>query len=93
MMRRRKMRFIKDPDATLDFNIDWSDWLNGDYIMIVTWTVPTGLTKISQSRTDTVATVWLSGGTLGVEYDVGCMITTSEGRRDERTISIKVTNR
>jgi len=87
------MRFLKDPDATLDFNIDWSDWLNGDYIMIVNWTVPTGLTKISQSHTNTVATVWLSGGTLKVEYDVACMITTSEGRRDERTISIKVTQR
>jgi hypothetical protein len=38
-------------------------------------------------------TVWLSGGTAGINYKVACLITTTEGRTDERTIWIKVVER
>lgn len=87
------MRFLKDPDATLDFEVDWSDWLNGDTIVSAVWFVQAGITKVSDSHTGTVATLWLSGGTVGAEYDAACRITTSEGRIDERTITVKVVER
>jgi len=38
-------------------------------------------------------TVWLSGGTAGINYKVACLITTAAGRTDERTIWIKVVDR
>lgn len=99
------MRFLKDPQAVLDYKFDWkastngsgtSDWLaSGETISTRTVTVATGLTKDSDAITDTntSVTVWLSGGTAGTTYKVVCQIVTSAGRTDERTILVKVTNR
>jgi len=96
---------IKDPDAVLDFKFDFktetngrgfADWLeSGETITSATITVESGLTKDSKSITDTGTTVsvWLSGGTAGVEYTVACKIVTSAGRTDERTGTISVEER
>jgi len=82
--------FVKDPDAILDYIVDWINWLCSDTIATGTWTVPTGITKVSNSITDTEAIVWLSGGTAGHSYDLTCRIITAGGRVDDRTISILV---
>jgi len=82
--------FLKDPDAVLDYQIDWSSWLDtGETISASAWTVPTGLTEDSDSNTTTTATVWLSGGTAGVTYSVTNQITTSDSRTEDRTITIR----
>jgi hypothetical protein len=89
-------QFSKDPQATLDFKWDWSNWLaNSEVISSVTITAPTGITVSNQSNTTNTVTVWLSGGTAGVNYDVTCKITTSNtpARIDERTISITCVDR
>lgn len=87
-------RFTKDPDAVLDYTWDWSDWLGADTITgAPTVTVPSGITKTSQSNTTTTVTAWLSGGTVGTTYDVICRIVTTGGRTDDRTIRIEVTER
>lgn len=52
-----------------------------------------GLVKNSDSFSATSTTVWLAGGTPGTPYSVANRITTSVGRIDERTITIRVTNR
>jgi len=99
--------FTKDPDAVLDYKFDWapltngteggvSDWLaSGETIVTRTITVSPGLTKDSDSLTDTdtSVTVWLSGGTVGQTYTVACRIVTSDDRKDERTITIPVRER
>ena len=52
--------FVKDPSAVLDYVINWSTWLGSDTITgTPTWTVPTGITKDSQSNSTTAATIWL----------------------------------
>lgn len=85
---------IKDPSAVLDWMFDWSDWLaSGETITDHTITVDTGITKDSSTEAAGKVTVWLSGGTAGENYKVACLIVTSAGRTDERTIWIKVTNR
>lgn len=87
---------LKDPDAVLDYTIDWDadDWLGSDTITgTPTWTVDSGLTLSSQSNTTTTATVWLSGGTVNTDYDVACKIVTVGGRTDERTLRIQVRQR
>ena len=85
---------LKDPSAVLDYVFDWTGWLaSGETIDTHTITVDTGLTKDSSTELDGKVTVWLSGGTAGINYKVACLITTSAGRTDERTIWIKVTNR
>ncbi len=86
-------QFTKDPQATLDYQVDWSDWLGADTIATSTWTVPTGLTKTDESKTDTSATVWLSGGTAGQIYTVMNHIVTVGGRTDERSFRVFVQDR
>lgn len=87
--------WTKDPASTLDYSVDWDadDWLGTDTIATVTWTVPSGVASVSTSATTTVATIFLSGGTVGQDYDIGCLITTAGGRTDERTIRLQVRQR
>lgn len=82
--------FVKDPSAVLDYSVDWEDWLNDDTISASTWTVASGITKDSDSFSDTVATAWMSGGTSGQTYALVNRIVTAAGRTDERTIYITV---
>ena len=87
-------QYLKDPSAILDWAFDWTDWLAAaETITDHTITADTGLTVDSSTEDAGVVTVWLSGGTAGENYKVACLITTSAGRTDERTIWIKVTNR
>jgi len=96
---------IKDPqDVNLDYPVDW-DRLNAasaagtgrlaasETIVTSTWTVPAGLTKVSDDHTTTVATVWLSGGTEGQDYKCVNHIVTSQAREYDATVTIKVRSR
>lgn len=84
----------KDPDARLDWIWDWSDWLDaGETITLSVFTVSAGLVLDTSTNSTTTATVWLTGGTAGQPYSVANRITTSVGRIDEKTITIRVTNR
>lgn len=84
----------KDPADVLDYSIDWSAQLalptEPDTIESVTWTVPSGLTKESQSHAEGIATAWLSGGVSGREYLVACRIVTAGGRTLERSARLLV---
>ncbi|NLD61161.1 hypothetical protein GX645_01745 [Candidatus Sumerlaeota bacterium] len=85
---------LKDPSAVLDYVFDWNEWLaTGETITDHTITADTGITVDSSTEDAGKVTVWLSGGTAGINYKVACLITTSAGRTDERTIWIKVTDR
>jgi len=82
----------KDPDDVLDYLWDWTEWLanENDTISSSTFTVETGLTKNSSTNTTTTATVWLSGGTAGQEYDVTNRIVTTGGRTKDETRRVVV---
>jgi hypothetical protein len=85
---------LKDPSAVLDYVFDWTEWLaTGETITDHTITADTGITVDSSTEDTGKVTVWLSGGTAGINYKVACKITTSAGRTDERTIWIKVVER
>ena len=78
----------------MDYVFDWTEWLaTGETITDHTITADTGITVDSSTESDGKVTVWLSGGTAGINYKVACLITTSAGRTDERTIWIKVVER
>ena len=86
--------FTKDPAAVLDYAFDWAAWLAaGETITAHTVTVPAGITKDTSAAAAGIVTVWLSGGTVGDAYPVACRVTTSQGRTDERTITVRVHNR
>lgn len=82
--------YYKDPDAKLDYKIDWSDWLDGDTISTSTWIVPSGITEESSTNTNTTTTIWLSGGTHAVKYKVVNRITTAAGRIEDRSFHVKI---
>lgn len=105
----------KDPNSIEPYFIVWCDEdgtntgaatdggeLQGATIATVTWTVPTGLTKVSDNTNavtihgvsyaaNTVCTIWLSGGTAGTVYQVACRITSSDdGRTLDKTVYLRV---
>jgi hypothetical protein len=81
----------KDPDDTLDFAVDWSEWLGDDVIASVDWAADkVGLSFEEQTNANGVATVWLSAGTLGETYRVTCQITTEAGRIRSHTEKLKI---
>lgn len=82
-------KFTKDPNAVLDYTIDWSAWLpDGDVLTDATATATSGIEVDSVSRTTNLTTVWVSGGSSGSSYDVTVRVTTNGGRTDDRTITI-----
>ena len=85
---------LKDPSAVLDYAFDWNEWLaTGETITDHTITADTGITVDSSTEDAGKVTVWLSGGTAGIDYKVACLITTTAGRTDERSVVIQVENR
>ena len=89
------MTFTKDPDAVLDYSVDWLLWLAGDQISSSEWVLELGATiqKITDTFTNSRTVVWLGGGDKGITYLVTNRIVTVGGRTDDRTISVKVEDR
>lgn len=85
--------FVKDPDAVLDYQIDWEDWLDSDTISTSEWTVESGITRDSDANTATTTTIWLSGGTAGETYSLTNRIVTTGGRTEDRTMTVYVEER
>lgn len=84
---------FKDPDELLDYEIDWSARLGSDTISAVAWTVPSGIVKEDESATTGVAVIWVSGGTDGTNYNIGCRVTTTGGRVFDETVLLPVKSR
>lgn len=95
----------KDPDEILDYSIDWSRWLGVATITNVTWyiddaagvktaftagVVVNGLQNISQTATNTVATIILGSGTANVEYKLYCRMIDDAGLIAERVVKLRV---
>jgi hypothetical protein len=85
---------IKDPDASLDYAFDWTDWLDAGEAIASWSTTVSGVTKIADDRVGAVITVWVSGGTAspGSVATITCAITTDSApaRIDNRTIYLKI---
>ena len=85
--------FLKDRDAVLDYEFDWSLWLATDETIASKTVTVTGVTLDSSPNDDTSVVAWVSGGTAGTTATVSCEITTSANRTDERTITLRVVDR
>ena len=87
-------KFWKDPDAVLNYAVDWSDWLEiGETISSYVVIVDSGLTLVTDSEAEGVVTAWLSGGTVGKAYTVTVHIITSVGREDDRSFRVVIAQR
>ena len=85
--------FVKDPEAVLDYSLDWGPWLNGDEIDTSTWTLENGITRVTDDNTTTTTRIFVSGGTAGQNYSLTNTVTTVGGRTDERSFEIRVRQR
>jgi len=93
-----KATILKDPEATLDYTFNWTDWLarsSNDTIVTALVTATDGLTIVSSAVIDGGRKVqaFISGGTAGTTYKVTCHITTTltpTARIEDRVIYIKV---
>ena len=86
-IRRGEGTFFKDPNSVEDYQII-QDGI--DSIQTSAWNVPTGLTEVKSSFNSQSATVWISGGTNGVNYELTNTVTTSMGRTFKQSITIRV---
>ena len=95
----------KDPDETLDYSVDWSRFLGAATISSVAWFVDNasgvktlitpsqsvdGIQNVTQTNTNTVATIHLALGTLNKEYKFYCRMTDSTGSVAERVIKLRI---
>ena len=95
----------KDPDETLDYSVDWSRFLGDKTISSVQWflrdqnrvmqEITAGqnlndITITSTTNTDTVATIFISGGLNNVDYKFTCRITNNLANTVERSIKIRM---
>jgi hypothetical protein len=87
--------FAKDPSSDVDFSVDWSDWLLDDEtITSTTWGVTpveeNGLTLGVNVDNGSARGVFTAGGVIGHRYRLSCLITTTENRQAERSLSVRV---
>lgn len=96
-MSNDTLTVLKDPDALLDYAVNWSSWLpTGDSISTFDVAVEAGdvvLDTPAPSETDGVVTAWISGGSVGKTGRVRFRVTTTQGRTDDRSIFLKIIER
>ena len=91
-----KPTITKDPNAVLDYEVDYTDWLAaaGDTLVAVTAAavdITVNTAAIAPGGKKIV--LWLSGGVLSKTASVTVRITTAGGRIDDRTIYFKIKQR
>lgn len=89
--------YLKDPDAAVDYAIDWAPYLDGRTIVASTWSVAPGeaggaaIAEASFDGDRTAARV--SGGVAGHVYSLANHVTLSDGGSDDRSITLRVEQR
>jgi hypothetical protein len=86
----------KDPGDRLDYTVDWSEIFDtAEVVFSQTWTVPSGLTKDSDTFSGQLSVATISGGTVDTDYTLTLSVTTDTGspaRIYERDFKLKVRN-
>ncbi len=78
-----------DPDAIIDYIIDWTQWLAGDNISTSAWLIDNA-TEASAANTTKTATVFIQSAKPGKVVTMRNRITTTGGRTEDRTLRADV---
>lgn len=90
--------FTKQPAEIIDYDVDYTDWLDGtaDSVLSATVTIvsslpadATPLTDLSTYINTQRVKMWMSGGTNGATYKITVKATTTNGRIKEDEFKIK----
>lgn len=86
------MLYSKSPNEHLKITLSWATELAIDTTTIsgVTWTLPSGLTSVSQTTIGTNTILVLTGGVENVEYSIKCRIQTADTKYYEQGVIIQV---
>lgn len=89
---------LKDPDAALDYAVDWgAEYLGGDSLAQSEWEVTPaeagGVTILSHEFDQLIATVKAGGGIAGTIYRLTNRIVLTSGLTDSRSIMLRVEKR
>lgn len=89
---------MKDPDAVLDYSIDWgAEYLGEDLVADSQWSVtPDEANGVSVAASDfdgTTTTVKAAGGVPGRLYSLVNHVVLDSGRVDNRSIVLRVEKR
>jgi hypothetical protein len=89
---------LKDPDAVLDYLIDWgAEYLGIDALSTCEWSVvqdePGGVTVVPGEFDGRTATVKANGGIPGHVYRIVNKVQLISGRADSRSIILRVEKR
>lgn len=90
--------YLKDPGSRVDHAIDWgASYLDGQTVAGSAWSVfpaeSEGIVVEAASFDLTRTGATLSGGIAGHIYSVTNRVTLSDGRVDERSITVRVEDR
>lgn len=87
--------FTQQPADTLDYDIDYTDWLGTDTLSSVACTADAGITITDPASAliwgaDKKVKVWASGGIDGTKYKITVTVTTAIGRIKQDEIYVRV---
>lgn len=86
----KEIVFDKTADETLDYMVEWKNWLGDDVITSDEWDSG-GLTVVDTAGGgSSLRTIWLSGGTVDAVYRVVNTVNTANGRRAARSFYINI---
>lgn len=80
--------YVKDPNAVLDYALDWAPYLGTDTILTSIWTVDGDVTITQEGLVSPFTQVWVGGGTAGTLADLTNHVVTQQGREDDGTIRL-----
>lgn len=89
---------LKDPDAVLDYLVDWgAEYLGSDGLLTSEWSVSPeeegGVAIVSTEFDGRNATVKAAGGVAGRIYRLVNQVQTESGRTDRRSVTLRVEKR
>jgi len=90
--------FLKDPHAGIDYALDWGQgYLQGQSITGSVWSVAPdevdGVRVTGELGNATRTAATLAGGVPGMLYRVANRVTLSDGRTDERSVTLRIEQR
>ncbi len=89
--------FLKDPAAALDYAIDWAAIAGAAGLSASDWAVEPahdeGLTVVAEAVSGARCAATVEGGRPGIVYRLTNQVSWSDGRRDARSLDVRVERR
>lgn len=89
-------KFTHDPQARLDYDSNWTQWLAAGETIVAHTVVATGSGPVEVESSSVIGgkvVAWVSGGTVGSACKLTFHIETNAGRKDDRSMTLTIKDR